>query len=327
MASITKLTRAHGVSYRAEVYHRGQRQTQTFRTAQEARAWAVDAETSFKASGTVIPNLKFSDLLNKYKSEVLPQRKGKLWEGYAIARLDGGTLAGTRLRDLDATHVAKWRDTRLKAVSDATVRREWGLLSSICGLAVREWKWLARNPFKDADRPQGAAARERVLEPEEYTAIEKIAELDPDMWRVVRFALETAMRMGEIVSMDWGMIDMKKRTCRLPMTKNGHPRTVPLSAAALALLKEVPGTGSVWGMTVAQIDKRWRTLRDGAGIEGITFHDLRRTAASRMAKVLSGLELAKLLGHRDLRQTLNTYYKEDSQAIADKLDSQFTNSE
>ena len=54
-------------------------------------------------------------------------------------------------------------------------------------------------------------------------------------------------------------------------------------------------------------------------IEGLTFHDLRHTAVVRLAKKLSPFELAKMVGHRDLKMTLNVYYQQDAEETAKKL--------
>ena len=55
------------------------------------------------------------------------------------------------------------------------------------------------------------------------------------------FAIETAMRAGEICNMAWEDIDLERRTVHLPKTKNGNPRTVPLSTTAVKCLKACKG--------------------------------------------------------------------------------------
>jgi integrase len=97
-------------------------------------------------------------------------------------------------------------------------------------------------------------------------------------------------------------------------TKNGTPRAVPLSARALAIWQEGP-----FNLTPARLDAHFRQIRERAGLPDIHYHDSRRTAASRLAKILNPYELARMLGHKDLSMTLNTYYKDDPQQIAEKL--------
>jgi integrase len=61
-------------------------------------------------------------------------------------------------------------------------------------------------------------------------------------------------------------------------------------------------------------------LRDTAKVEGLTFHDSRGAAATKLSKKLDPLELAKMLGHSDLSMLIRVYYRESAESIAQKLD-------
>jgi integrase len=63
-----------------------------------------------------------------------------------------------------------------------------------------------------------------------------------------RFAMATAMRAGEICGLEWDCVDLDKRVARLKHTKNGRPRDVPLSSAAIELLQALPRYGRVFGL-------------------------------------------------------------------------------
>lgn len=76
---------------------------------------------------------------------------------------------------------------------------------------------------------------------------------------------------------------------------------------------------TLFGLTPATLDAHFREIRKRAGLEDIHFHDSRRTAATRLAKILNPYELSRMLGHKNLNMTLNTYYKDDPQQIAEKL--------
>ena len=71
--------------------------------------------------------------------------------------------------------------------------------------------------------------------------------LSEEMGQVVRFALETAMRRGELAEMTWDMVDLKKRTVTLLNTKNGQKRIVPLSSVAVTILKDRVSTRRIDG--------------------------------------------------------------------------------
>ena len=129
------------------------------------------------------------------------------------------------------------------------------------------------------------------------------------------------MRAGEIIGMRWPDVMLEKRLVRLPKTKNGDARDVPLSKKAVALIEHMKGLDPerVFTLSSALLDNYYRQGRDLAGIVGPTFHDARATALTRLSKKLDILELAKMVGHRDPR-SLMIYYRQSATEIAAKLD-------
>ena len=96
------------------------------------------------------------------------------------------------------------------------------------------------NPVKSIRMPSPPAGRDRRLQPGER---EKLLEYSSEeMSQVIRFALETAMRRGELAGMTWEMVDLKKRTVTLPETKNGQKRIVPLSSVLFRCRDNPQGT-------------------------------------------------------------------------------------
>jgi integrase len=138
----------------------------------------------------------------------------------------------------------------------------------------------------------------------------------------ILWALETAMRAGEIVGLRWRDVDAANRTAHLPLTKNGAARAVPLSKAAIALLSCLP-TGepdhAAFGLSSETLDTLFRRARGRAGIEGMHFHDLRHEAITRLARKLDVLDLARMIGHKDLK-SLMVYYNASPAEIAARLD-------
>lgn len=100
---------------------------------------------------------------------------------------------------------------------------------------------------------------------------------------VVRFAIETRMRMGEILALQWRYVDLQSRVATLPDTKTGDARQVPLSTAALAALASLPrhiSNGRVfWAWKASDgLENAWRRAVKSAGIDDFRFHDLRHEA-------------------------------------------------
>lgn len=294
--------------WRAEVYRRGVRKSESaFKTKAAAVAWAgrVEADIMAGVRGE-IPNITVQALLDRYSREVSPHKKGQRWEVIRLEALGRDRLASVRLRDLDAPHVAEWQERRLRAVSGASVRRERNLLNNVFEIARKEWRWLTKKPFDGVRRPKDGKPRTRVATQAEQAKLLK--EASPALRRVITIALETGMRAGEIASNP----PIKGSVAYLEDSKSGEGRGVPLSAKALEAFEEpIP-------MTAGSISELFSRLCVECGIEGLTFHDLRHTACTRIAKKLTLLQLCKMMGWRDPRHAL-IYYNETPDDIALKL--------
>ncbi len=143
----------------------------------------------------------------------------------------------------------------------------------------------------------------------------------------VLFAIETAMRAGEICNLKWEDVNFEKSTAFLPKTKNGFARTIPLSSMAVKILKHLESVKNKGNPTVFQIksgshDVIFRKMKELAGLadEDLHFHDTRREALSRLAKKVDVMTLAKISGHRDIKILLNIYYAPDMSDEAELLD-------
>jgi integrase len=138
---------------------------------------------------------------------------------------------------------------------------------------------------------------------------------------VVELAIETAARRGELLSLRWENIDLKRRTAHLPETKNGDSRTVPLSSRAVAILEALPRSieGKVFPLTVNALKLAFVRACLTAGLENFHFHDLRHEGTSRLAGKLSNvLELSAVTGHKELKM-LKRYYHPRAEDLALKL--------
>jgi integrase len=321
--------------WRARVRRGGVDRTETFRTKSEAQAWAMqlEAELAGERRGE-IPDKTFGDLLRRYVQDITPSKRGGDKEALRIGRCLERDIAAVKLRDLDERHVAEWRDARLKEVMSSSVLREWTTLSNACSIAVREWRWLRSNPFTVARRPAGQPPRKRRPENNELERILHslgYSEEFPPSTKTARtgaaalFAIETAMREGEIARLTWADID--GRVAHIRQTKTDDEvqvgRDVPLSVEALRILARMPRDPDdprCFGVDAKSMEALWRRGKAKALVEGLTFHDLRREATTRLARKLDVLTLAKVTGHRDLRVLQRVYYAPDMQDIAGMLD-------
>ena len=324
--------RKRGKAYRAEVAKNGVRKSATFDTKAQAYAWIEDAERSIaegREDGLRAPaKATFGDLLAEYVQKVSAGKKGERWESIRIDSLSRDPIAEVGLREIDASHVAAWRDRRLRQVSAGSVLREWNLLSHACNVAVKEWLWLKDNPFSGVKRPAQPKARDRLASDAEIASILNALGYDADapprtatarVGAAVIFAIETGMRASEILRLRWSDIAGSVATVRDGKTL-AAARRVPLSSRALAVLGRLPrdDARTCFDLPSGTLDTLFRKGKARALVEDLHFHDMRHLAITRLAKKLQILDLARMVGHKDLRM-LQIYYNETAEAMATKL--------
>jgi integrase len=238
-------------------------------------------------------------------------------------------FVGHQLTELKTSTLAQWRDDALKTLQPASVHREMTLLASVIEIARREWGWLKESPLKDVKKPTKPPHRDRLINSDE---VERLISalgyfeglpLETKQQQIAiafLFALETAMRAGEIVELTWDRVSLQKRFVSLAETKNGDSRNVPLSNRAVELLQKLQGLDKhrVFTVDSGSLSTLFRRARDNAKIEDLHFHDTRHQAITTLAKKLTVIQLARMVGHRDLK-SLMIYYNETASELAELL--------
>lgn len=328
MATFTK----RGDKWRVEVRSKKSRRSKTFSSKAKAKAWANQIELDFEDEVLgKIPNKSFGDLLERYSRLVTPLKRGHVREHRAIDRILQDKLADIPLIELAGRHFADWRDRRLKDVCGSTVNREMNILSHACNTARKEWGWLKSTPTSDIKRPKESPPRTRRPTQEETDRLmhvmgyDKVARLDSKSSRVgaaYLFAIETAMRAGEIVGITKEYV--LEKHVHIPKSKTDLARNVPLSTEARRLINQVmeatDDMDTVFGLTSTSIDALFRKYKKRAGVTGLHFHDTRREALTRLSLKFGVMELAKISGHKDLSILLNVYYTPSVDELANKMD-------
>ncbi|WP_247604825.1 site-specific integrase [Alcaligenes faecalis] len=304
------------------------------------------------------------EALERYQAEIVPHKKGKVQEEDSIIRLLlTMPLALRPLASIRGADIASLRDAWLQDYAPATVLRRLAVLSHVFSVARKEWGMESlSNPVEVVRKPVANNARVRRVVTLEVTALDAGADevrqmQDGELERVmaasssallpsiIRLAVETAMRRGEIVGLCWEHIDLERRVAHLPATKNGSTRDVPLSSRAVAVLQELrdgldakeQGQGAVFAMRPdgvtraferavqrargrykAECEEAGTRPRDGFLVD-FRFHDLRHEATSRLAEVFLMHELTKITGHRDPRMLMRYYHPKASE-LAKKLE-------
>ena len=298
-------------------------QSSTFDTRARAEVWARriegDMDRGVFISRAEADNTTLAEALARYQKEVSSQKRGAVQEASVAALLASGPLGQRIIGSLQGKDLAKYRDTLLaEGYSPITIKRRLALLSHLYKVASREWGMGGLvNPVPNVSIPRTQNARDRRLVGDEQARLlAAAAAYGGEIGPLITWAIETAMRRGEIAAMRWEHLDRKARVLLIPETKNGTPRRVPLSVAALAVLDGLPRRmghaahnvdGRVWGMRPDSISQAFERVCGAAGIEGLTFHDLRHEATSRLfEKGLNPMQVAAITGHKTL-QMLKRY--------------------
>ncbi len=301
-------------------------QAKTFDLRKDAEKWARQQERAIDAGQwidrTEAEQTTLAELLDRYAKEVSKTKRGADAEAYRIEQFKKSKLAQYAPAAITSRLIAEWRDGRLAEVSTGTVLRELQLLGHVFSVAIREWGIaLHSNPVSLVRKPTPNKARDRVLTDAEREAlIAACAECrSPWVKPVVVFALETAARRGEILSLTWANVSLEHRTA-LVSGKTGA-RKVPLSPACIEVLRALPRSldGRVFPVTIETIKQAYERAVARAGIQDFTFHDLRHDALTRLAGMgFNILELRAISGHTTANM-LQRYVSIDAGDLAKKL--------
>lgn len=292
-------------------------QYRTFRIKADAQAWARELEARIDRgalpASVRLQDSTLGDLLRRYDTDVVPRLRGAAQETIRLKKMLRAPICALTLDALTPSSFAAYRDARLAEVMPQTVKHELALFGRIIVLARREWDVpLVDNPVKRIALPIVHNSRQRRLEAGEAERLmEALRKTRNRLVPVaVTLAMETAMRRGELLALEWRHVDLKRRIALLPLTKNGRPREVPLTDEAVRVLGSLPEAkdeSRVLPLTPMALRLAWVRATKRAGLEDLHFHDLRHEAISRFAELgLSATELALISGHRDLRM-LNRY--------------------
>jgi integrase len=205
-------------------------------------------------------------------------KHGKPLHGMPIATIDQRTWAA-----------------RLGEIADSkglvTANRTRASLSALYSWAMKEGLVTA-NPIALTNK-HGEQARERVLSDNELVIIWNAC-LDDDYGRIIRLLMLTAQRLSEISDLRQSEVKPEKGLIELPgsRTKNKRPHQIPMSETVVAILAAQPktegrdlmfGPFSCFTAAKAKLDARIAEANGGKPLPHWTTHDLRRTAATRMA--------------------------------------------
>jgi integrase len=226
-----------------------------------------------------------------------------------------------RLSDISTKDLEEFKSLRLKEVKPATVNRSLSVLRHLINLAKRWKKFFGDNPVSIVGMLEEHNQVERILTPEEENRL--LNESISYLRAIITTALNTGMRKGEILGLKWSDVDLDLNMITVNQTnsKSKKSRKVYINSAMKRLFLELrlksAGNEYVFlddkGNRLKEIKNGFSSACRRAGIEGLRFHDLRHSAATRMIESGANIvAVSKILGHSDIKTTMRYTHPDNS---------------
>jgi integrase len=250
----------------------------------------------------------FREMMEKYLNEYASKKvSAKSFQGYAKKPIL--YLGDYLLCEITPKIINEFKIKRVsEGVKPATVNRELATMKKAFNLAVKEWEWVRENPVLKVSMEKEENQRDRWLTLEEE---ERLLKVCPDWLReLVIFALNTGMRLGEILSLEWKGVDLFRKTITIFKSKNKELRTIPINGIIFEILRNKSKVKSIKTNFVfytpshtmylkTSVDHAFKKALEKAGIENFRWHDLRHTFATRLIQVGTDFyKVQRLLGHK-----------------------------
>jgi len=246
-------------------------------------------------------------LLEKYRDEITVDKKGHREESAKINLLIRNDISSHTITSLKAHHLYKFKKESDKVRAPATTNKYLHMLQNVWNTAKKVWgiTMPPYNPFELVTMHKVDNARDRVLTTDEYSKLlDSCSEGNMPVLRdIVIFAYETGARQGEILKLKRSDVDFDKRLCTFLDTKNGEDRTIPLTDAAIEILKRHRFGDTLFNLLPRRLRKHFTIACRRAAITNFRFHDLRACFCTNA--LLSGMtipEVSVLSGHKDWKQ-------------------------
>lgn len=322
--------RKHRDKWQVQIRRAGLRpMSQSFALRKDALEWARHMERQadrheLPTDPKALQRVTLGDLVRRYRDAVSPRKKTVATETIVLNAFSTHRICARRLSELRTEDFAAYRDERLKVIKPTSLKRELVPIRHLFEVARNEWGLpFKENPLDKLKLVAPDQRRERRLREGELSRLIDAARSrrNPLIVSIIRFAVTTGMRRGEILAMSWKHLDRVQRSLLIPETKTGQSRTIPLTASALAVLSEGGSDNDpVFPITANAFRLAWERVKLSAGIEDLHFHDLRHEAISSFFEMgLSTPEVALISGHKDMRM-LFRYSHATRQSILKRLD-------
>ena len=299
----------------------------TFKRKADAEKWARQIESEMDRgvfiSRREAENTTLGELLDRYANEISEKKKGVVKELSVIKIFKETDLAKMYIAAIQGKHLAKYRDQLISEnLSGSTIKRRFSLLQNLYNVAIKEWSisGIENQVQKITIKVDENERSRRFNDGEEEKLLKVTLEYNTNIYNIIIFALETAMRRSEITALKWNDINFESSVITVRISKNGFSRTIPMSIKCKELLKSLTiENDKVFNIRNDSITQAFSRICKRAKIEDLRFHDLRHEAVSRLfEKDFNIMEAASVSGHKDLRM-LKRYTHLKAENLVEKM--------
>ena len=286
----------------------------TFNTKKEAIAWGaikdLELEQGKQSSGETSTFAELGWIYQRRYSVLKAESTAKT-ETTIINKLSRQKWAKVPLHSLTADDLWEWREQRSKECSPNTLRREIAIMRSVIRKAPDLGVHVDAAIFLQIPKPREVAREPERISETDMLQLEMAAQVNekrnPYMKPLIRLAVETGMRRGELLNIAWSDVDLAKGFIRIPAVKakTNKDRNIPLTPKAKRIVADLAVDNDnlelVFDVTGNAVRCAFQRLRERAGMPHLHFHDFRHEAVSRFYDMgLTTPEVMAISGHRSV---------------------------
>jgi len=327
--------------YQIDYYFQGRRIRETYPNRKTAEQALMKRKIEI-AEGKFLDKrkeekIKFKDFAEEF-IEVYAKPNKKSWKRDQLSMKHLKKHFGEKyLSQITSYDIENYKKERIKEVSPSTINRELACLKTMFNKAI-EWKKVKENPVREVKLFKENNERIRYLKEDEIKKL--LNNLSGSLRIIVIIALNTGMRLSEILNLRWEDIDFSTKLIYIRESKSGESREIPMTDIVYNTLWDLKFTSQLKGrvspFVFKGIKKYWVSHRfhyivKKLGIKDFRFHDLRHTFASYLAMMGVNLKtIQELLGHKTFKMTLRyahlskDYKREVMEVFESKMDTFWT---
>ena len=346
LGSIQVVKGVKGNTYRAQIRMKGYKHmSKSFKSKKTAEKWITDNVIAMSKGlpyeTKEMRTYNLGDLIDRYIENEMDSESSNYKTRLGQLKWWKNEIGAYLLSQIKEDLICRYRDKLLKTPdrfgkkrSGPTVNRYLTSLSVVLDVARREWRLISNTPIKNIRKYSESQPRDRFLNHEERERLLDSCKRSSCryLYIIALMGLCCGFRKSEILGLKWKDINFDEGQIIIAKTKNGMKKIMPLREPVISVLKalrEVSDCGSDKLLFPGKnhnkpVDFRgaWKLVVKESGLNGVNFHDTRRSFITYLGELGYPLHIAaKLAGHKTLAITNSVYSQLSESQVFDAIES------